>query len=147
MSSMTNSQKTNKKSLTQKVGQDTKGSLSKRRIESICCLISDAAAMLRCSLSGWVGGKFSDERVGHPAKNGLGAHEKWPWCPRFMACHERKISMTPKLRSHYAYHRQKSEVPRKHIKYACWCARTVANKNLPYLVIHVKILTMAMSTK
>ena len=53
--------------------------------------------------------------------------EKWPWCPRFMACHERKISMMPKLRSHYAYHRQKSEVPRKHIKYAYWCAWTVCS--------------------
>ena len=41
------------------------------------------------------------------------------------ACHERKISILPKLRSHYAYQGQKSEVPNKHIKYAYWRGRTV----------------------
>ena len=32
--------------------------------------------------------------------------------------HERKISIAPKLRCHYAYQKQKSEVSNKHVKYA-----------------------------
>ena len=50
MSSMTDSQETTKRVLDARVGQDTKGSLSKRRKEGICCLLlpDAAAAMLSC---------------------------------------------------------------------------------------------------
>ena len=41
--------------------------------------------------------------------------------------HERKISIAPKLRCHYAYQKRKSEVSNKHIKYmyAYYRGRTV----------------------
>ena len=47
-----------------------------------------------------------------------------PKCWRVRACYERKISMTLKLRSPYAYQQLKVEVPSKYIKYAYYRGRT-----------------------